>query len=506
MRNSKLFRLIGVLSNRELEKLSVYLSGAYNNSNKLTLQLYDYIFEHRQQLAQQKFACFNKRVVYAVLFDRPYDDLKIRRVMSCLTRQIEDFLIAEELKSGEQVEYRNKLLIESLSKRNDYDKFKRETESRIRQLENRKYKKRSHYLDLAWLYEKLYTHPQTKNFTAKTAADRFDGLIRNLDEYITFSKLFWGLECKTRQSIFEETHSDHFVQEALALSHGFKDDAGRYGLLRMLLRMDAVNPENAGQLKEQIHLFLENYAKKSGEIPESDFLLNALITTTIKFLNNNGSDMNVTLLQLYQFGLSEGLLLQNGLLRGIHYTSIAIQAAYLKQFDWAHDFLENYSSLVPDDEKDYAVNLAYAYWHFHKGVAQTNRKDLLKAQEYLSAIPYKLLENDLRIRSLHLRILYEYEVLEQKNENILLDNYQAFKAYLSRNQELSVGKKHSYTRFIDALKLLTQLQMEQDPKKMHAQMKKLKSILNGTDDVISKPWLLAKINDYEGKTVRPFSA
>lgn len=504
MRKSKLFRMVRALTLNEIKTLGIFLTSPYSNCRTSTIQLYNYIYTYRNRIDDQNFERFNKRIAFSSLFPgEKYDDAKIRKIMSQLTKQIENFLIIEELKRKENRTYRDKLLVESLSKRKDYQTFEQETETQIGRLQKLHFKSRNDLLNLFWLYEKLYTHPATNTYNAKGAASILERLEENLNEFLVYSKLFWGLEIKTRQKIFKEENlaSNFFLEEAIELSKSFKDTANRYGFIRQFFRFAQITDQNAVLLKEFIDRFIQFYQGRAKKIPDSDFILTALLNEVTRYVNADVSNFKFTLLDLYKFGINENLLIQNGLLRGTKFSNISIQASTLKQFEWADSFMKANADKVPEPERKQVLNLSYAFWYFHKGLAENKREYFLTAQEYLGEIPYQFLKNDLRIRSLQLRLFYENEVLEKNNEGILFNNSAAFKAFLYRNQELSEAKKRSYSNFIDAITFLTKLHLEIEKEQQNNLVKKLMSVLHENNkELISRSWLLQKFHEWKNRS------
>ena len=236
MQHSKLINLLGVLSDKELTRLGMFLDAPYHNTNKFVTKLYKYILRYWKS---NKTSKLSKITAHKHLFEgTPYKDTRIRGLMSTLLKLTEEFLAFEQMRGNETC--RKNLLIKSLAKRKDYRRFEKEVEVQIKKQEENDHKSIDDYLEITWLHHQLYFHPCTKKFTTKNNFDNLQALIKNQDKYFLFSRLLYGVELQSRQKLFKENYKVNFLRKARSVSDQYQDPAKRFKILRACSRFSPI--------------------------------------------------------------------------------------------------------------------------------------------------------------------------------------------------------------------------------------------------------------------------
>lgn len=471
---------------KDMEKLGDFLKCGYHNTDEQIIKLYEAIHQYYPDLSTTKLV---KRTIYKYIFPgEDYDDLRMRKLMSSLVSMIKKFLRWEELETDENKNDQEKLLIKSLSQRN-YKKFIQHIDAEINRVQKIAYKSREDYQYLGWLYEKRLSHPEARTFGTQRVSEQFQQLQENLDRGFVFSKLVYGLEAKNRKDIFQGPKHIPLLQQAIALADDYEDETERFSTLKTLL-----NLQTAAEFTSAMEVFITGYQGKLAAIPEGDFLLNSFVTKAIDLMNSGEKGFDSILLRLYQFALNEQVLPERGIFRPILFTNIVVLAAALHQFEWADSFMEQYASYLKADERQDVLHLSNAFFYYHRGLAQRDKEQLRTAQELLQSVPAELLENDLRVRSLDLRLAYECEVLSDDGDaqKVLL-LARNFRKHLNKNKVLSQKRKDSYLLFIETIQELSRLQTSSNPNKKRQRLHLLQAKLTQAESVVSKTWLDEKI-------------
>lgn len=140
-------------------------------------------------------------------------------------------------------------------------------------------------------------------------------------------------------------------------------------------------------------------------------------------------------LELYHKGITSGILLRDEQISPWTYTNIIKLSLRLKQYAEAHDIIEKYTALLPEDFRENAHNYNYAELLYY-----TNQKE--KAQEYLNQVAYSDLSYYLGARVLLAKIYYETDA-----EEALLSLLASFTIFLQRNKQISRNLKLTYLNF-----------------------------------------------------------
>jgi hypothetical protein len=248
------------------------------------------------------------------------------------------------------------------------------------------------------------------------------------------------------------------------------------------------NIENDDYYYKYKNLFLENYGKLNDEARAMHFgiLVNLCIRKNMldsSKMNFIGEEFSLYEIMLQNEYYDEGNInyLQTGYFRSILFTAIK-----LKKFDWLEKFIKEYSQKVPVEERDNMYNYGNAYLYFEKGDYNASARHLLKIS--IDEFTYK---HD--IRNLTLRIYYEIGDYEKAFEMI-----SSFREFLRSSKLLSKEFRNQYTDFINYTEKLLFFKSKQK----NIDIKRMKKELDKEDKIISKSWLIEKVEELIPATKR----
>lgn len=187
MRESKLIKLLKILSSEELKGLSSYVRSPYFTKSKEALRLFDYIRKYHPEFSTSQL---DKEKVFKKVFPtQSYSDSKLRNLRTKLFKIVDNYLIHLHL---EQENFqKKKLLTEIYGKRNLYPEFERNTNLLLNILAQNATQNVSDYFHKFSLNLDYYFHSTTNRHTAHKYIE--DSLI-NLNHFYTFQRLIIGLQ------------------------------------------------------------------------------------------------------------------------------------------------------------------------------------------------------------------------------------------------------------------------------------------------------------------------
>ena len=206
------------------------------------------------------------------------------------------------------------------------------------------------------------------------------------------------------------------------------------------------------------------------------------INYCIRRLNSGSREYIRAALDLYRAGLERQILLEDGYLNKYTYNNILLLALALEDWDWAHQFLEQYKPLLPPREREPAWQYNLARYYFRK-------KEYGRAQEILRELEFRDVFYNLDARRMLVRIYFDTD--EAASLESLLDS---FAVYLQRKRASLGYHKALNQNFVRFVKRLVRVKPGEK-----GVLKRLREQVVAADYVAEREWLLEKC----GKTLKP---
>jgi len=163
------------------------------------------------------------------------------------------------------------------------------------------------------------------------------------------------------------------------------------------------------------------------------------------------------------------------------YKNVLQNAAVLKEFDWADNFIESYKKELRSDNRE-------AVYCYCKAYLEVERNNYEKALEYLAKLQTDELYLKIDLKFLQARLYYElneYDVL-----NSAIDSMRHF---IKSNKFISENRKVQFSTFIKFLSALNNAQLKKDEYKI----KELKENISKAEDLQWKEWFVKKVEELE---------
>lgn len=485
MQKSKLINLLRLLSKGQMKRAEQFLLSPYHNTNTTLVKLFQYLKPHHPFFDSPQL---DKEVVFKHLRpDTVFEDKKIRTLMSKLVQQLECFISFEELKNEDFIQ--KQLQIKFYAGKAPYRIFERAIKAQINTLEKQPYRDTEYYYQLHWLNHELFYHPDTQKYT--TDVTSISEVMHAVDMSFSLYKLRYASEMLMRPRLISSKDIEiHYLSEVQKI--GKEKLSQNTPLIELYLTIIEL-------LKEEIDesLFKEcvtSFKQQIGLMNEFDKskAYTTLINLAVQMLNEGKMEYGLYTFELYKVALVHNLYLYKGKISHTKFINIAVVGAGIQKFDWVKDFIKNHQNDLEEKYKNDALNMAWAFWHYHYARFQKELESYEKALDCLRQIPFSSEIFNLRIRSLQARIFFEFHFLQKNDENVLFYHLQAFKKYLARNLIITKKRKNAYSEFIKFTMKIVKLKTGESTKTTPQLLKK--QILS-TSNMAMKHWLVQKLEE-----------
>ncbi len=366
----------------------------------------------------------------------PYDDKKLRYVLSDLSKALEDFMVWSAFKQ-EPFEH-DRLLLKSYRQRN-LDKFV------LSALGNMEKRMKDHpYRDATYQGMRFLTEEARFQFNSSRKSHQTETnlqqVVDSLDVYYLSNKLRYSCEILNNKGVVNVDYELFLLEEIQQyLRHRNLD---RYPVIaiyhQILLTLrepdDVAHYHGLLQLLEQDrHLF--------GPQEVFDMYVYAKNYCIIK-INKGNVGFTQELFEFYKVMLKNGILFKDGHLTQWDFKNLVSLGLRLDEYTWTKKFMEDYRQYLQDHVRENVWSFNMANLEFHLG-HYDNTLSLLQEVEFTD--PYYHLDS----KALLLKTYYHTSEWDS-----LLSLIDAFKVYLKRNRHISVYQRTVYgnlVRFVGAL-------------------------------------------------------
>ena len=473
MKEPKLYFLLKHLSKEEFRRLRKAVKSPIYTTNPKVIALFESI---RGQYPNFKNTSAMRAKLYAEVFPLVrYNDQKLRRVFTDLTKVVEQFYVHLELEK--QQFKKEKLLTEAYGNRNMFDFFERRTNDLLEDLENQEFKNSEYFLKRMSLLKDLYSHPQHNKYDNND--EILEAFSESLDGFFSLSKMQAGVALKNRMKILKRDYRLRFLgavekeraEGFLAYNSVFQ----LYGLAVQLTENPSQEVFEQYELKlfEEIE-FLDVYDQKS-------LFYNGLNFAVRQYNRGIGKYGKITFMW-FQFGLEKKLLFQNNQLSAVTFGNIIAAGCRVGEYDWVNQFIDKHNKYlkasIRKEETLYSRAMMYYYGKQYELVVD-------EISDYSFSDSYKL-----KTRNILIRTYFELFLLDQDYFFVLMNTLGTFENYLFKNKIFKKDRIQPYYNLIRILKGITKrIVRKQNPELIKNWLKKQ---LDSNNNISGKQWLTGK--------------
>ncbi|HMT53228.1 MAG TPA: hypothetical protein PKD16_08245 [Saprospiraceae bacterium] len=475
MKDRKISIALSSLNIYELNSFIKFVQSPYFNVNQSIAQFAQVISEAIKygNLPILKPQDFWKQVYN----NEPYNNQKFLKLNSDLTKLLETFLAQKEFESSESLI--TNLKLEGAKKRN-LENLYSGIISEAERLNKSEYNQSAYYYLTKYLIEKnlfrLKTENEKKNEKFEiTSALNIKAITDNLDYFYIADKLRQYCTLLSWKKMYkieiEMDNMDYIIQMANRPPFNSIPPISIYYKM-FLTYQDEGNLTNYHELRQLTKTFMHIFP-----IDEQREIYSTILGYCINKINKNQSDFFRETFEVYKDGISENILLVDHSISVTTFRNIAIAALRVEEFSWAESFIHDYAKYVDEKYRVNAVEFSLARLEFY-------RKNYGKVLEHLYKVSYEDVWYNLNTKTLQIASYYELDEFDAL-ESLL----QSFKMYIRREKSLSTDRKTHYLHLIKFTSALMKINHRDQQKLM-----KLKSEIETTQGVVSKPWLIEKVD------------
>lgn len=458
-----------------MNSFTKFIHSPYFNVNEHITNLYLLIIDH---LKIGDIHLMEPKQLWELIFPKtPYNNQKFLKLTSDLTNLLEQFLAQKEFDAS--LSLKTQLKLEGVRKRGMeplYNSIIGETE----RLQNVEINQSSEFYLQKYQIEKnifsLKSENEKKNEKFEiTSALNIKDIVENLDYFYVAEKLKLYCTLLSWKKMYKlEIEMDN-MQEVLSLAtkHPYNKipPINIYYTIH-LTYIDEENIVNYYQLRNLIKKFIHLFPKS-----EQRDIFQTAISYCINKGNKNISLFHQESFDIYKEALLNNTLVVNDEMLVTTFRNIVPIALRVEEFSWAENFIHDYAKYVDEKYRVNAVEFSLARLEFY-------RKNYGKVLEHLYKVSFEDVWYNLGSKTLQIASYFELDEFEAL-ESLL----QSFKMYIRREKSLTNERKSTYLNLIKFTSGLMKINHRDQQKLM-----KLKSEIETTQGVVSKPWLIEKVD------------
>lgn len=472
MKNRKLVQVFNSLDNKEVKKLQHWIKVELDKTGKEVLKLLDFLVKERKK----KLPKYLKEQAFKQVFPtRPYKAQQLYQICSDLFKLIEKFLAFQEMEKD------NSLMLQSLAKayrqKNLEQQFVQTTKS-IEVLLNDKQPYRDDQYwqkQFAWKYDYCdYIESQERSVDTN-----LQDVFNTFETYMVASQIKQLVLMYTHQNVYQTDYntglSDVVIEYIGTHTHFLAIPA----ISIYYYYYKAMNaPENPVFFQKMHQLLQEN--SKIFPIEETRNLYALAANYCIRKSNKGETLYTSLLLSLYESGLKDDILLDNGIISQFHYKNIVVLALKIKNVEKAKELMQEYKDKLHLKDRQDLYNLCFARISFYEG-------NFKEAMYLLSSFNSKDPLLFLDAKYILLKTYYELEELSLLDS--LLDS---MSQYVKRKAQIPKGHQNYYKQVLKVTKNLLNLPFSKTEK----QAKKITEEIEQIRISDERMWFLHKLNKH----------
>lgn len=457
----KLNHLLNLLSPSEFELFQVWLSSPWFNSDAKLGILAQHSYAQEKELSNQEL--FQK--LYP---GKTYHSQVLRNKQNILNRKTERFVAWNQLEKepGHQSQLLGKMLVD----RSDIKSFRKNLNQKAQQQWHRITSLQNLDFDqkIAELDYRLEQKTQRQD-----AEKGLNKLILEMDANWITNRLKFSCEMLNRGLTLGQQSNIGMEQVLQFMPQTNSPNLLLAGLYR-LVYFTLTNPEEPKhyfQLKERIKELLHQM-----ETQESTEIFTFLQNYCIRRINAGQSEFLQELFSNYKLLLQTKLIFKDGILGEFDFKNIITVSIRLHEIPWAHQFINENSTLLPKQHQANAVQYNQARLYYAE-------KQLKQALKSLTTVEYTDIYYHLDSRILLTKIYYDLEDIES-----LFSSIQSFRQYLGRTKQISATQQKLYLNFLSVIK---RMGMQLDGSKVD--LLKLEAFLLNNPQTADLSWLKERL-------------
>jgi len=471
VKNSKLAGTFRLLSPEEVKSMGKWVISPWCNSNKKVAELFSIL---RKLYPSFEGKHLSRTEIFKKLYpEKPFNDRWLRNIMAELNKQIESFMVHQRIKAGDP-NFKATLLAKEYLDREKNDRFFKNFDTLITNLEEIPNKSRQDFKGLNELYEDAYytSYKKHKQLHLILQANH------NLDSFYLLKKWQYIIELSERKYILNE-QIDLFDTDILKkLNKNINLPAIQIykGLMELKENFEEAD---LNHYKEKYENEIENL-DKIDKILLYQYLKNRYLT----YSKSGDPEIYKSIFELYITGIKRNLIVASGRMARTTFFNIVGAGIIAEKYVEIKSFIFSYAHLLEKEDQNAAKDWALATIFFYQDSYHESLKITQKAG------PKSEIFN-LRIRFLTILNFYKINTTDSSYESILTDTIISFIKYLKRNKSIINRRKVEYKTGVAFIKQLSNLSTSISERK--TVLEGLLDHMNDNKPIAARIWMRKEI-------------
>ncbi|MBK9013023.1 MAG: hypothetical protein IPM82_02480 [Saprospiraceae bacterium] len=465
MEKSRLIQLLRSFSRQEQRDFRRFLQSPFFSRRAETALLYDLL----EKYLKSGKPVPEKEAAYALVFpDEPFDDHRLRMLMSQLFQLASQFLTVQDfLADDTQVLLRQGQVFR---KRRLIAHFAQAAADLAQKLDAQPYRNPDFYQNK--YFASLEKYRNTYDLR-EVESEQLQALSDELDTAYLARKLWQACLLLSHEAVSNTSYDFGLLDEALR----FAERSGSletpaiaiyYHCYRAL-----TNPDSPDFFQNFKSLVLRHGGLFPAEEMRDLYIL--AINFCIRRYNAGSQQYLRDQFDFYKDGLRQGYFLTDGELSRYTYQNAVTSGLVMREFDWVEQFIHDYRDKLAEayQESVFSFNLARLCYE---------KKQFDQALPLLQLAEYKDLLLNLAAKTLQLKIYFELDEID-----LLEAHLSAFKTFLRRKKELGYHRENYLNTIQFTRKLLETNPFDKEARAV------LREEIAAAKNVGEKEWLLGQV-------------
>lgn len=491
-KDTKLISFLITFSKDELNDFEKYLSQQYFRQKRDVLPLYKVLKKLHPEFSKDDFS--EEKVIKNLYRGSNYSPAKhkndFRALSSYLLKSVEDYLFLARLRENKVL--KNRILLKEILDRNLSKNY-------------------SYYLDKAYKEiksdEEIYGFDILEKFQLERLNSRYYASVMDMKNYFShsftafenISSHFWldlissaklmllghdNMNIRPENDILSKLLNSVDMDKILKIYEGTEYYTYLYFYYNIYKCLE--NKRDLTYYEKAKKIFFDN--KSSISRHDMNYFYADMIAVTLIGTESTYADIKKELFFVLKnclsdkaYKLSDGDFMHPNL-----YRNCIICAEFLKEYDWADEFIKTYTHELNPEYRESMSNYSSAMINYARG-------NYDKALEFISNISYEHAFSKTDVKILTLRIYYELNLYEQ---SVYLAD--AFKHHIKISPHLNTDVRAGSLNYINYYLKLFRIKTDVY-KSLHKDLTYLKKQINKEKDLIQKKWLNEKLEELRNK-------
>ena len=394
MENSHLVAIIRTFNKKEIREFRKWLRSPAHNQREDVVLLFDYLTSGNHLNNEKQL---EKERIYFKLFkgEMSFDDAKMRQVIHFLLKEVEEFLIYNEIKEDQ---VRMKLTLASVYRKRKLGKTFEKAMRKVKDQQEDTPYRNEHFIRNEYLIQQEQYYFLSEQMKMRNKWLGLQEVSDALDATYFADKLRQSCLMLAHQAVHQAGYNIGMLQEVL--NYVEKNESWNLPSIGIYYygyksTIDKTNPEYFINLREQIN----NYINLFPAYEVKDIYLMAINYCIGKM--NAGEDYYIReAFELYKQGLDKGIIIENSIMSRWTFLNVVSIALKLKEYKWTENFISECQIYLKEQYREQFYDYSRARLFFDK-------KDYDKTRELLANKDFNDILLNLSAKSLLLKIFYE---------------------------------------------------------------------------------------------------